>query len=155
MNAIILLFVVGSMLLAAEIFLPGGIAGVIGGLALFAGSMMSFYEFGFNGGVFASVGALVLVGLMIYLELVVLPKTAFGKRLVVQSTVNATSQPPLAALEAVRDRPAIALTTLSPSGYVEVDGKRYEAYCRSGHVAKGAALRVVGLDNFRLIVTQS
>jgi membrane-bound serine protease (ClpP class) len=69
--------------------------------------------------------------------------------------VEATSQPPLADLATVLDRPAEALTTLAPSGYVLVDGRRYEAFCRSGHAPKGALLRVVGVDNFRVIVNQS
>lgn len=154
MNAIILLFIIGVLLLAAEIFLPGGIAGIVGGIALAIGSLLSFGTFGFTGGMIASTAALVLLALVLYLELVVLPKTAFGKRLVVQSTVSATSQPPPAAAEAVVGHEALALTTLAPSGYVEIGGKRYEAFCRSGHVAKGATLRVVGVDNFRIIVTQ-
>jgi membrane-bound serine protease (ClpP class) len=155
MNAIIILFVTGALLLAAEIFLPGAVAGILGALALLAGSVLSFREFGFGGGAIASGGALALVVLMLYLELVVVPKTSFGRKLVVQATVDATSQPPPARLEAVVDRPAEALTTLAPSGYVLVDGQRYEAFCRSGHAARGATLRVVGMDNFRLIVTQS
>ena len=154
MTAIILLFMVGAMLLAAEIFLPGAVAGIIGGLALLAGSLLSFREFGFNGGMLASFGALLLVGLMLYLELVLLPKTSVGKRLIVQSTVSATSQPPPATAELV-GRAAVALTTLAPSGYVEVEGRRYEAFCRSGLVQKGTELRVVGLDNFRIIVTRN
>ncbi len=155
MNAIIILFIIGALLLAAEVFLPGAVAGVLGGLALLVGSILSFGEFGFAGGVGASAAALVLVALMLYCELVVLPKTSFGRKLVVQATVAATSQPPVARLDAVKDKPAEALTTLAPSGYVLVEGRRYEAFCRSGHVAKGAVLRVVGVDNFRLIVTQS
>ena len=155
MNAIIILFVIGSLLLAAEIFLPGAVAGIIGALALLGGSMLSFREFGFGGGLAASGAAVILVVLMLYLELVVLPRTAFGQRMVVRATVDATSQPPLANLEAVVDKPAEALTTLAPSGYVLVEGRRYEAFCRSGHAAKGAVLRVVGIDNFRVIVTPS
>ena len=154
MNAIIILFIVGALLMAAEVFLPGAIAGILGGLALLVGSIFSFREFGFAGGMIASIAAFVLVAVMLYLELVVLPKTAFGRKMVVQATVDATSQPPLASLESVLGHPAEALTTLSPSGYVLVAGQRYEAFCRSGHATKGAALRVVGLDNFRLIVTQ-
>lgn len=154
MNAIIILFIIGALLMAAEVFLPGAIAGILGGLALLVGSILSFNEFGFTGGAVASVAALALVALVLYLELVLLPKTAFGRKMIVQSTVDATSQPPLANLESVLDQPAEALTTLAPSGYVLVAGRRYEAFCRSGHAAKGATLRVVGLDNFRLIVTQ-
>lgn len=155
MNAIIILFLIGALLLAAEVFLPGAIAGILGGLALLVGSILSFGFFGFTGGLIASVAALALVGLMLYIELVVLPKTALGRKMVVEATVDATSQPPVASLESVVAKPAEALTTLAPSGYVLIEGRRYEAYCRSGHAAKGAALRVIGVDNFRLIVTQS
>jgi membrane-bound serine protease (ClpP class) len=95
------------------------------------------------------------VVLVLYLELVVLPKTALGRKMVVQATVDATSQPPVANPESVVDKPAEALTTLAPSGYVLVEGRRYEAFCRSGHAAKGALLRVVSVDNFRVIVTQT
>jgi membrane-bound ClpP family serine protease len=155
MNAIIIFFVIGALLLAAEIFLPGVVAGIMGALALLGGSILSFREFGFAGGLAASGGAVALLILMLYLELVVLPRTAFGRRMVVQATVDATSQPPLASLAAVVDKPAEALTTLAPSGFVLIEGRRYEAFCRSGHAAKGALLRVVGVDNFRVIVSQS
>lgn len=37
MNAIALLFFVGVILLAAEVFVPGGVLGIIGGLAMAAG----------------------------------------------------------------------------------------------------------------------
>ena len=154
MNAIIILFLSGALLLAAEVFLPGAVAGIVGGVALLAGSILSFNEFGFTGGMIASVAAIVLVALVFYLELVVLPRTALGRKMVVEATVDATSQPPLASLESVLNQEAEALTTLAPSGYVRVAGQRYEAFCRSGHAAKGTVLRVVGLDNFRLIVTQ-
>jgi membrane-bound ClpP family serine protease len=42
---------------------------------------------------------------------------------------------------------------LSPSGYVRVDGRRYEAFCQSGQAPAGSALEIIGADNFRLIVT--
>ena len=155
MNVIILLFVVGALLLAAEVFLPGAIAGIIGAVALLIGSVVSFDQFGFSGGLAASALAIGLVILMLYLELVVLPRTAFGRRLVVQATVDATSQPPVADLAAIANKPAEALTTLAPSGYVLIDGRRYEAFCRSGHVQKGTTLQVVGVDNFRIIVAQA
>ena len=71
-----------------------------------------------------------------------------GRGLVVQSTVSSTSQPLLAATAAVVGKPAEALTTLAPSGYVLVEGRRYEAFCQSGHVAKGTALRVHGRGQF-------
>jgi membrane-bound ClpP family serine protease len=155
MNAILLLFLVGLLLLAGEVFVPGGILGVIGGAAMLAGCIISFQQFGPMGGALATGIALALLGLTLYIELIWLPKSRVGKKLVVQSASDAVSQPPLAEPGLVVGKAAEAATTLAPSGYVIVDGKRYEAFCQAGHAAKGAALRVVGLDNFRLIVTKS
>ena len=153
MSLIVLLFVVGVMLLAAEVFLPGGIAGVFGGLAMLGGCVVAFQEYGASGGLVATVGALALLGLTFVIELVWLPKTRLGRKLIVQSTVASTSQPALATSAEVVGKMAEAITPLGPSGYVLVEGRRYEAFCQSGHVGPGATLKVVGLDNFRLIVT--
>jgi membrane-bound ClpP family serine protease len=154
MNAILILFLIGVVLLAAEIFLPGAVAGIIGALSMGAGCVISFSVFGPGGGTIATVVALALLGLTLYLELVWLPKTSFGQKLIVQSKVESVSQPPLANPGMVVGKSAEALTTLAPSGYVRVEGRRYDAFCRSGHVPKGTVLRVVGIDNFRVIVTQ-
>jgi membrane-bound ClpP family serine protease len=152
MTAIVLLFVCGALLLTAEVFLPGAIAGILGGCALLGGAILSFFEYGPTGGFTASVAAVVLVGVMLYVELVWLPKTRFGRDLVVQSTVAGVSQPAVAEREVIGQE-AVALTTLSPSGMVEIAGKRYEAYCRSGQAARGSRLAVVGVETFRVIVS--
>jgi membrane-bound ClpP family serine protease len=154
-NAIVLLFLLGVLLLAGEVFVPGAIMGIIGGLAMMLGCVLSFQQFGPAGGAVATAIAVTLLGITLYIELKWLPRSRFGKKLVVQSASDATSQPALASLEAVLGKTAEAVTTLAPSGYVLVEGRRYEAFCQSGHVAKGAMLRVTGLDNFRLIVTKT
>lgn len=154
MTAILLLFITGALLLAAEVFLPGAIAGIIGGAALLLGSILTYSNFGSAAGTLASLGALLLVGLVLYVELIWLPKTKFGQRLVVGATIDSQSQPPPALAEEVVGKTATALTTLAPSGFVSIDGKRYEAACRSGLAARGATLTVVGVDNFRLIVSE-
>lgn len=154
MNAILLLFLIGVLLLAGEAFVPGAILGIIGAVCMFGGCVLSFTQFGMSGGLLATGIAVALLGLMLYVELIWLPKTRVGKKMIVQSTVSATSQPALAELNAVVGKTAEALTPLVPSGYVLVDGRRYEAFSQSGHAPKGATLRVTGLDNFRLILTK-
>jgi membrane-bound ClpP family serine protease len=155
MNAILLLFLLGVLLLAGEVFVPGAVLGIIGAVCMFTGCVISFLQLGTGGGLLATAVAVALLGLTLYVELVWLPKTSFGKKLIVQSTVHATSQPPLADKADVVGQTAEAVTPLVPSGYVLVAGRRYEAYSQSGHVATGTLLRVTGLDNFRLIVTKS
>jgi len=155
MTLILLLFIVGILLLAADIFVSSFVMAAVGGVALVAGCVVAYRDFGILAAGLAAVSAMVLLGGAIYVELVLLPRTRVGKGLVVESTSGSSSQPPVAKDPSVVGRTATADTTLAPSGYVIVDGRRYEAFCRTGHVAKGSALRVVGMDNFRLIVAKS
>lgn len=154
MTAIVLLFITGALLLAAEVMLPGAVAGIIGGMALLLGSVLAFMEFGPGVGALATAGALLLLGLMLYAELVWLPRTRLGREMIVGATIGGQSQPPPAS-DAVIGQTATALTTLAPSGFVSIGGRRYEAFCRSGHAMRGALLTVVGVDNFRVIVSES
>jgi membrane-bound ClpP family serine protease len=154
MTTILLLFIVGIMLLAADIFVTSFVMAAVGGVAMVAGCVIAYRDFGVLAAGLAGVGAVALLGGAIYIELVLLPKTRVGRGLVVESTSGSSSQPPVAPEAAVVGRPATADTTLAPSGYVLVDGRRYEAFCRTGHAARGDDLRVIGLDNFRLIVSK-
>jgi membrane-bound serine protease (ClpP class) len=154
MTVVLLLFLLGIGLLAADVFVSSFVLAIFGGVALAAGCVVVYQDHGaFEAGV-AGLAALALLGGTVYVELWLLPRTRFGRGLVVRTTLKATSQPLPAVAEAVIGKPAEALTTLAPSGYVSVEGRRYEAFCQSGHAVKGARLQVVGVDNFRMIVSQ-
>ena len=153
MNAILLLFAAGVVLLGFEVFVPGAVLGILGGLAMLGGCALAFYHYGAGGGAVATAVAFVLLGLMLYIEFVWLPRTRAGRRLFLHHAIDAKSQPPVAEATVVGQR-GEAVTTLAPSGYIVVAGRRYEAYSQSGFVPRGAAIEVVGVDNFRLIVSQ-
>jgi membrane-bound serine protease (ClpP class) len=149
---IILLFAIGILLIAVEVIVPGGILGLMGALMMFGGCVKAFLDYGIAGGMIASTAALVMGGLAIFLEFRVLPKTKVGKRAFLTREITAVSAAlGKEALDLV-GKSAEALTMLSPSGYVRVDGRRYEAFCQSGQVPAGSALEIIGADNFRLIV---
>jgi membrane-bound serine protease (ClpP class) len=155
MNAVILLFIAGIILLVFEVITPGAVLGVLGGLAMLGGCLLAFSEFGVAGGLIATATALGILGVALFFEFVVLPKTRLGKKMFLQRTMEGPSQPPLASADEVVGQSCEALTTLAPSGYVSLNGKRYEAFSQSGLVEQGEALRVIGVDNFRLIVTKA
>jgi membrane-bound ClpP family serine protease len=155
MTAIIILFLAGILLLAIEVFVPGMIVGIIGGLSILAGVVTAFNLYGSGGGMIALLCGGALLGLTLYIEFVVLPKTKLAKALSMQATVEGTSQPAVADLATVLNQQGETITPLSPSGYISVQGRRYEAFSQSGYLAKGVTVRVTGLDNFRLIVTHN
>jgi membrane-bound serine protease (ClpP class) len=154
MTSVIVLFVAGVVLVTVEILVPGAILGVLGGFCLLVGAVAAFLRFGVSGGAVATGIALAIGALTLYLEFVVLPKSRLARKFSMTETVSSRSQPEVADRAAVVGREAVAVTTLAPSGYVELEGRRYEASCLSGLVAVGARLRVVDVDTFRLVVTQ-
>jgi membrane-bound ClpP family serine protease len=153
MTAILLLFLVGLVLLGFEVFMPSSVLGMLGGAAMLWACILAFLSYGLRGGGLAVLAGLALLGLTLYAEFGLLPKTRLGKRFFLHDAIGAISQPPVADA-AVVGKLCEAVTTLAPSGYVLLDGRRYAAFSRSGHVATGTSLRVVALDNFHLIVTK-
>lgn len=145
------LFLVGVIFLGLEIFLPGGILGVFAGISLIGGIALAFVDFGVAGGGLAIAVALVLTGIVLYLEFAILPKTKVGKRFFLQSSISGTTS--LAPEHDLTGKSGITSTVLGPSGYIIIDGKRHEAYSRVGLLEKDVPVKVVGADNFRLIVT--
>lgn len=155
MTLIILLFSLGILLIAVEVIVPGGILGSIGALMMFGGCVAAFLKFGTGGGMIAVGVALAAAALAFFVEFRVLPKTAVGRRAFLTREITAVSAAFGEESKDLIGKSAKALTMLSPSGYILIDGKRYEAFCQSGQVSAGAALDVIGADNFRLIVSET
>ena len=154
MTLIVFLFVIGAILLGLEVIVPGAILGIIGGIAMLAGVIVAFDQFGFQGGGMAAIAAVVLVAITLYLEFVLLPRSRLAKTFSMTATVAGRSQPEVAD-RAVIGRRVVAVTPLAPSGVVELDGRRYEAFARHGHVYAGTQLDIIDLDNFRLVVSKT
>ena len=153
MTLIILLFALGILLIAVEVIIPGGILGSIGAVMMFIGCALSFRQFGTGGGIAAVVIGLALGGLALFIEFRMLPKTEIGRRAFLKSEITGVSAAFGDEARELIGKSAEALTMLSPSGYINIDGKRYEAFCQSGQAPAGTLLEVVGADNFRLIVS--
>jgi membrane-bound ClpP family serine protease len=153
MTLIVVLFVAGVVLLALEVVVPGGVLGIIGGLSILGGVVLAFTQFGFDGGLYATLAALALLAVALYFEFVLLPKSRVVKTFSMSATSAGQSQPAIADRSIIGKR-VVAVTPLTPSGVVEFDGRRLEAFARSGHARPGEQLDIVDIDNFRLIVTK-
>jgi membrane-bound ClpP family serine protease len=155
MTLIILLFSLGIILLVIEVIVPGGILGTLGGLMMFGGCVAAFMTYGTGGGMIAVSVALAVAALAFFIEFRVLPKTSVGRRAFLTKEITGVSTAYGGDARDLIGKSAEALTMLSPSGYILIDGKRYEAFCQSGQVPAGTALDVIGADNFRLIVSET
>lgn len=147
----LILVLVGFLLLAAEIFIPGGILGVIGGLALLAALGIGFSVFEGFGGVLSAI--LLVVGSLIYVALWMkyAPRSRLGKMFTLENDgKDFKSHDDRAAL--LLGHEGFAHTDLRPSGMAMIDGKRIDVVSDAGFVNQGTAVKVVRVEGARVVV---
>jgi membrane-bound ClpP family serine protease len=154
-TTVLVLFSVGVVLLGFEVIVPGAILGLAAALFFLAGVIAAYVQDGPGAATLAGAVALALIAALLYLEFRVLPRTAWGRKMFLNHSIDGASQAPVAEAASVVGREARALTALGPSGFVEVEGRRYAARCLSGFAEAGATLTVVRVESFELLVSVS
>ena len=160
----IILFILGIILLALEIFvIPGfGIAGISGILLILASIFLALLgNFKFVGASDISsaiirlatsiVGAIVLVFILAKF----LPKSSTFSRLILNEAENSEkgfiSNPIVSEL---LGREGIALTTLRPAGTADFNGRRVDVVTESSYIENGKKIRVMKVEGHKVIVRE-
>jgi len=154
MLPIILLIVTGMLLYITEVFLPGGIIGFFGIVALVIGTFLAFKNYG------AAVGLLVLavsIGIVagcLYFAYNILPKTAIGKRLYLQTSLKKAKAPQHDNLDitALIGKEGCCKSNLRPVGIALIDGKRVNVVSRSEFISKNTVVCVIDIADNRIVV---
>lgn len=159
----ILTFIIGLLLIAAEMFIiPGfGVAGIGGIVCIIAGLTMSLLnneDFNFETVTNAEAGRAtltVLLGLgvsfilMLWLSAKIGNKGMFRKVALNADLEEAVSSPVLTSLVG---KEGVATTVLRPSGRVRIEGELYDSVSDSGFIEKGTAVKVVRSENSHIYV---
>lgn len=159
----ILTFLIGILLIAAEIFvIPGfGIAGISGIVCVIGGltvSLLNNKDFNFEAVTNAEAGRAsltVLLGLGIGFILMLWLSTRIGSKGMFQKVAlqadleEAVSSPVLTNLIG---KEGVAATVLRPSGKVWVDGELYDGVSDSGFIEKDSPVKVVRFENAQIYV---
>ena len=147
---IIVLFVVGFALVAAEVFLPGAILGILGFLCLAGSVALVFAHYGTAAGVVAAflVGGLTLSGFIVWLW--VFPRTFIGRRIVLD--LAQPQDPSAREHRELIGADGVALTPLRPAGTARIDGRRVDVTSSGEFLEEGANVVVVAADGMRVVV---
>jgi membrane-bound serine protease (ClpP class) len=150
---IIGLFVAGLLAIVVEIFIPGGVVGTMGGLAVLAAVILGFTHSGTLGAALLVAGV-VLVPVCLFGAMNLAPKLPFSKQLFLQESLDAdkgyVSQEE--GLEDLEGREGVATTDLRPSGIAEIDGKRTDVVTDGEMIEKGTQIKVVHVEGNRVVV---
>lgn len=174
-NEAIVFFLLGVVLVLAELlFFPGVLLLALPGIGLMLGSLLwAMVDFWPEGAGTLSAGMFIgpAVDLVFGLSIAVAGAFVLGRffkgsavegALVLSSTAGETDGAdalPGAEAEEVDGLPGLgatgeALTPLHPAGLIEVAGQRFEARCEVGIIDRGARVRVVGREDFNLLVEE-
>ena len=152
MSLVVGLVITAFVLFFFEIFVPGGLLAVLGGVFLLAASAVAYTEWGLTWAVALFFAGLIMALFMFFLEIRFLSHTRFGKQLSLQSTIAAKLNPREDDNQVGTE--GVTLTILAPTGKVEIDGKSYTASAEDGFLEKGVPIRVLRSETFKLIVVK-
>lgn len=153
LNNIIALGAAGLLLLFLEMFLPGMIAGIIGGILLIIAVSMSYDAYGAEGGNIALVLSLVTTGTMWWWWANHFQNTRFGRRMTLQASPGSTAVAP--GLHELVGLEGSALTTLRPAGTVVIGGKKVDAISDGDFIEPGTLVKVIGANGIVIIVRRA
>ena len=150
-EAIVVLIIVGFLLLAAEVFVPGLVLGLLGGLCLSGAVVIAFaYYDAITGSlVFVGVCALTVGGFLGWMA--AFPHTAIGRKIMLQKShrQGIGGKVPPAELLGAQGR---SLTPLRPAGTASIGGRKVDVVAESDFIASDEPIVVVREEGMRVVV---
>lgn len=142
---LIVTYLLGMALLFAELFAPGVILGVVGGLIVIYAVAAAWIQGDYVTAVVLTASTLVVVPLMVRFAL---------RRLALRSSLAAEEGFAAAegGLDALLGHEGVALTTLRPAGMADVDGRRVSVVAELGLIEATTPIRVVRVEGNRVVV---
>ena len=152
--ACLICFIIGLVLLLIELCLPGfGVSGCTGILCFAAVIVMQALTNSSSAAIVVSVvmGAIIVLLVAVFIH-------SLNKGLLFRSPIVLKEEIQTAAVsneekgESLIGKTGVVLTTLRPSGTVQIDGKRYYAKTEASFIEKGQNVTVVAVEGLSIVV---
>jgi len=151
----IALFVLGVIFIYIEFFVPAlGIIGGVGIICLIVSVILSYSKLGSDIGIFFLIALIIGTPGMILWGLRIFPKTIFGKKLILEKSekleegFSSTSE----KYSFLVGKIGIAASKLRPSGFVIINGKKYNAVTLGEMLDKNTRIRVIKVQGNGIVV---
>jgi len=144
----------GFLLLAVEIFVPGGVLGTLGGAALFGAMIAAFAVFGVETGFMVALGMLILMAVGLLLWIKIFPNTPIGRALTL-SKDGQSFKLDKGENETLVGKQGSAQSDLRPSGIALIDGKRIDVVADGEWISSGEAVKVIAARGNHITVRRA
>ena len=146
---LIALLLAGTILIGAEIFIPGAVAGTIGGAALF-GAVVVAFDISTNCGFYVLFGVFILVAFTTFAWIRLFPKSSIGQKMTLSVDGKAFKTPD--PHQALFGKTGTTHSELRPAGYAMIDGKRIDVVSEGGIIDVNVPIRVIKVEGTRVVV---
>ncbi|MBS4202850.1 NfeD family protein [Lederbergia citrea] len=151
----IILFALGILLVAAEFFLSGGIAGLLGTVAIIGSILMA-------GGNIVHMAISIIIALFLAALSIIIMVKVFGKRmnifkkLILTDSTNTESGyvSNVNRLELL-GREGITVTALRPAGTAQIDDERLDVVAEGSFIENNTKIKVIKVEGSRIVVRES
>ena len=132
MTLIVVLIVVAFVLIAAEVFMPGGILGIFAIVFLLGATVIAYQEMGAPGAILTGTAS-ILGGILVFIAtLQLLSRTKLGKGFRLDAKVSGKAVGNNLSSDLI-GRVGSTVTKLVPNGLIAVDGNQYPAHSEDGY----------------------
>lgn len=145
---LILTYLIGMALLFAELFVPGVVMGILGGIVVIYAVVAAWLQGEYVTAVLLTGGTLVAVPLMVRYAM---RRLSLGSALPAEDGFAAAES----GLAALAGREGITLTPLRPAGTAELDGRRVSVVAETGFIESDTRVRVLRVEGNRVVVRAS
>lgn len=151
-QAVIVLVVVGFLLIAAEVFVPGMVLGAAGGISLLASIVLGYIAHGPLVGSLMFVGIAMVTGTGFIIWMKTFARTSIGRQIILRSP---ESPVPATAENSLVGASGVALTALRPSGTARIGTHRVDVVADGAFIEAGASITVFAHEGLRILVRPS
>jgi len=153
---VLLLVIVGLLLIFLEVlFVSMGALGIGAAGCLLGSIFLAFQEslpFGISVTVFEALAA----PAVFYLSFKILPKTPFGKRLILTGPpTEGTAAAADDSLDTLAGKHGRTLSPLRPAGFARIEGRKVDVVTRGEMIDEGAEVRVLDVSGNRVVVAEA
>jgi membrane-bound serine protease (ClpP class) len=147
MMRIVGMLVLGYLLLLMELFLPGGILGILGLGSVVYGCWLAFGVGPLWGGVAVATSVVATVGLVMLIL-----RSRVARQMVLDNRPSREWKAPAPELQELVGKEGVTISPLRPAGIVAIDGERFDVVTDSVFLEAGVAVRVFEVEGGRVVV---
>lgn len=154
---VITLMLLGVLLLFAELFVPGGILGLIGVVMMGIAVYFCFQHYGSQVGVGVLLLSVTFTLGMVIFAFTLFPKTSLGRHIFLADVVSQSQDARKAGFIGADlvGKEGVSESELRPAGIAVIAGNRVDVVTDSEWVEHGVRVRVVRVDGNRIVVERA